>query len=250
MSDAGHYQLMNHGDIIPQLRHQFLKDQLHLSQQLRNSAPSRLQHLDNYSVDDISLTTRYKEKSNSVTSLCPRATFRCGGQIFSNGCVVNLSHSMQVPSNSPEISEDFTPPSPLDPEELRAAFLPNSGPDANNNDDMLDDCDTISQTSSTSLESYDDRHRGFGLHITGSKAATRLASERNRDDWRHLIRQDTFKLNRLKLDSKQVNGEPIHNGNSAALPACVTETVKEKLEETVTSQDDEESLSSFSSDDT
>ena len=255
MSDTRCYQLLNDDDIIPQLRHRFPKDQLQLPQRSRNSAPSRLQHLNGYSADDISIASRFSGKSNSLTNLFPRTFFPCGDALTdrscSNGCIVGFASTMQAPSNSPESLRVSTPPSTFDPVELRTAFLPSSCPDPNNNDDILDDCDTISQTSSTSLEGSDERAQCYGIHAPNSKRTRSLVADRVSDDWKRLIRQDTFNFNKLRLNDKATNGESNQSFGESDSPSSLGEAVGGKSAEVdCAPEKDEDSVSSFSSDDT
>ena len=237
MSESNVY-FFQHDDVIPPYR-QVVKGELLLPLSGRNSAPSRLENFGEFQAKNLESSAEETNlKSTSLTNLFSRQphsyddTFDAHG--LSNDFIHSLTGSMQFKNNE---SDGSSLPNPI----LNGTFLPRTCHDPNNNDDTLDDSDTISQSSSTSLEPSDDhccfvsksecqkggRSDGFGL-----------------PNWRRLIRHDTFNLDVLGLDKKEsdfVTSGVKCDGKMTPMTSLVT---SEKNEE------DAESISSLSSDDT
>lgn len=157
MSETQIYHYVTHDDLISQ---KVLKGRLHLPHSMCNSAPSRLEHLDNLYTDDFD---DRPTKSSSLVNLFPNHSSHKRNTFSS-------PEKMPVPSNSSVESDESDPPSPLEPNPLK--FFSKINHDTNNNEenDVSDDCETISQASSTSLEAADSHRYSFGANCSGSRS--------------------------------------------------------------------------------
>ena len=248
MSGAKYYHYSSCGDLIPQSSHQFLKEQLHFPHHFCKSAPSRLQHFGGVFPNDISTTSRAAERSNSLTNLFQRSDFYYQNSLDDQGFqhIYKLHHTMPIPSSSTTDTDESLIPSPLHPVHVQKNFCA----DANNNDEseIHDDCDTISQTSSTSLEGVDERRSCFGSN--GARARTQaFVEDAQSKDWKHLIRRDTFKLHKLNLDDKTAEIDENFVLEHEAIEKTCSDTTP-VIDDAVHDNDDVESISSFSSDET
>ena len=158
--DKAHAYHCVRDDIISKCPHQLEKTSLHLSHSMRNSAPSRLEHLDDFSLGSFE---KHLTKSNSLVTLFHSHSSHYHGSSQEESRNPNQG-AMSAPSNSQTGSDNSTPPSPWDQKQLK--FFPKIFSDPNNNEDLevSDEYETISQTSSTSLEPADSHRYCPGTH--------------------------------------------------------------------------------------